>query len=1217
MAEYLDYSGLTTYDALIKNKINTGDQANSTAIGILSATTESLDDKVDQHYYEFNSSYINTTNDIHELSGSTNAINASIRSLTDDMQSADQELLQQMSVRDNDIEDLQASAETISAVTNDLGDRVTSLEEALAGQIADLSASAYTVDDKPISGHTGALVTSAGIFNAISTATENVAYISSDISGVTITRNFDVQADTVWNKPQDLTPNQKKQARANIGLGVNGVIDLVPVSGSTNMVYSDGIYGAISAATASNVTTYDVSANHRNSNNSSTFSLAEAIALVPEAYHRGGLKVTFISDTTGRYVEWLNTASGWTTNTSYWIGADGEVSVGEKNLVNGDVVARTFTQNFGLIRREFPILNTSTHTFTIPAGARIIKQGRSRLYDLSEDVVFNGVNGTGNYLVYDLSSGTTRNIAYDEAVVLNSNEVIIAYVRWGSYVTEGRFAKYYLDGVLVDLTPDKTIYNTIQGIETNITNNATAIDRNKFILSTLQRYTQGLTDEVQGTFVQAGTIHGDGSLFSVSDYSIYSYDVTEGQRLFICSRLASDSVISDRAFAYAYNDDTPVESVLTPTKVRFDYTVYTVPSGVNKILVYNSDAYGQYVGVIASDGEIDNIKLMIDALSARIEEVSEEVVTEVTYDANDVYKDGDGYTYYFRDLSGGIGTTVPSPTKASSFGNNYYATTPPIEVRKGDVVIISSQTRGTTGRARLWAFTDGDLKILDVAGSEDMSTIDNPLKYTVQEDGYCFVNVSPKTISGFYIKVTHNRIEVIENEIYALEERTDTLEEFVDTISFDDVVAYSAITNEYINYSSGTTTSVTSATRKHDIFNVVPGDVYSIKCLSIGSIGAVVSFFDAGGNYIKESSIQGQTDTLLRIEAIVPNGAATMHLCYIYGGSTGGIELYIKKALGCPINSTAITKAAVINVTDVDAQSANPLEVLKETGGYTAIFHRIAVIGGSMATGAQDYDYDNYVYDRDNASKKENSVIQRMAAIYGGTAYNFSQGGMSARAWLNSSTVGGQSQDFINSGGAAGVDGKLGVQAYFIQVGNNDLNYHYDHPEYVLGTIADVNIGNESSNPDTYYGNLSKIVGRIRDVNPKAYVFFVTFVRGYNNQKYGYNPPADFDYNAAIREVYQAYRADSDNVLFNTTPVVTDYLRFLLLDYYTYGKDWQYFRTGIHDKAYNHTHLSPMGYQYQAYEFCTYVDWLIKNDMKYFDDVQWIDNPGRRTRNDA
>ena len=251
------------------------------------------------------------------------------------MQSADQGLLSMMTIRDNNIEDLQASAETMSAVTNDLGDRVSSLEGAMAGHIADIGVSAYTVDDKPISGHTGALVTSAGIFNAISTATENVAYISSDISGVTITRNFDVQADTVWNKPQDLTPNQKKQARANIGLGVNGVIDLVPVSGSTNMVYSDGIYGAISAATASNVTTYDVSANHRNPNNSSTFSLAEAIALVPEAYHRGGLKLTFISNTTGRYEEWLNTASGWTTNTALWQGVTDKIYSNSNNLVSG------------------------------------------------------------------------------------------------------------------------------------------------------------------------------------------------------------------------------------------------------------------------------------------------------------------------------------------------------------------------------------------------------------------------------------------------------------------------------------------------------------------------------------------------------------------------------------------------------------------------------------------------------------------------------------------------------------------------------------------------------------------------------------------------------------------------------------------------------------------------------------------------------------------
>ena len=340
MAEYLDYSGLTTYDALIKNKINAGDQANSTAIGSLSATTNSIDNKVDQNYYEFNTSYVNTTTDIQKLSGSTNVINTAIRDLATDMQNADQSILNTMVASANTITDIKASADTISAVTNDLDDRVTSLEGALAGQIADLSPSAYTVDDKPISGHTGALVTSAGIFNAISTATENVAYISADVSGITLTRDFDVQADTVWNKPQTLTPNQKKQARANIGLGAEGNIDLFPTSGSTNMVFSDGIYGAISAATALSLSVYDVSANHRNSNNSNTFSLSEAIALVPEAYHRGGIKLTFISDTTGRYVEWLNTASGWTTDEALWQGVDNEPIAGSENLVKSGGVKK-------------------------------------------------------------------------------------------------------------------------------------------------------------------------------------------------------------------------------------------------------------------------------------------------------------------------------------------------------------------------------------------------------------------------------------------------------------------------------------------------------------------------------------------------------------------------------------------------------------------------------------------------------------------------------------------------------------------------------------------------------------------------------------------------------------------------------------------------------------------------------------------------------------
>lgn len=63
-----------------------------------------------------------------------------------------------------------------------------------------------------------------------------------------------------------------------------------------------------------NLSSYNVSVN----NGGAAFNLTTAIAAVPDKYHRGGIKLTFISDTTGRYEQWFNTSPVWTIDESLW-----------------------------------------------------------------------------------------------------------------------------------------------------------------------------------------------------------------------------------------------------------------------------------------------------------------------------------------------------------------------------------------------------------------------------------------------------------------------------------------------------------------------------------------------------------------------------------------------------------------------------------------------------------------------------------------------------------------------------------------------------------------------------------------------------------------------------------------------------------------------------------------------------------------------------------
>lgn len=71
--------------------------------------------------------------------------------------------------------------------------------------------------------------------------------------------------------------------------------------------------------------------------------------------------------------------------------------------------------------------------------------------------------------------------------------------------------------------------------------------------------------------------------------------------------------------------------------------------------------------------------------------------------------------------------------------------------------------------------------------------------------------------------------------------------------------------------------------------------------------------------------------------------------------------------------------------------------------------------------------------------------------------------------------------------------------------------------DYGLGTIDDVNVGNESENAASYYGYLSKIVARCHEVQPRAYLFIMTY-------PYNYAHMEDNGYNQAMRNIFEAYK---------------------------------------------------------------------------------------------
>ena len=101
-----------------------------------------------------------------------------------------------------------------------------------------------------------------------------------------------------------------------------------------------------------------------------------------------------------------------------------------------------------------------------------------------------------------------------------------------------------------------------------------------------------------------------------------------------------------------------------------------------------------------------------------------------------------------------------------------------------------------------------------------------------------------------------------------------------------------------------------------------------------------------------------------------------------------------------------------------------------------------------------------------------------MARCFGahyGTKYNnYSRGGMTAREYM---------QSWADANGFWQWN-----LAYIIALGNND-SFVCGHP---LGSVKDVNAECPRDNADTFFGNMGKIVSKLKTIEPNARIFVVT-----------------------------------------------------------------------------------------------------------------------------
>lgn len=140
-----------------------------------------------------------------------------------------------------------------------------------------------------------------------------------------------------------------------------------------------------------------------------------------------------------------------------------------------------------------------------------------------------------------------------------------------------------------------------------------------------------------------------------------------------------------------------------------------------------------------------------------------------------------------------------------------------------------------------------------------------------------------------------------------------------------------------------------------------------------------------------------------------------------------------------------------------------------------------------------------------------------------------------------------------------------------------DLYIARANRKYKIGTVEDINLGDYTQNPDTYYGNYGKIIQKIQEMQPKAKIFILTDpLKSVENA----------GYNSAVREIAGIFKS------------------VYLVDLYTYGT--ALYNSGFLYQQKRGGHYNAVGYFICAMIISTYIDWIMKKNPNEFREIEFI-----------
>lgn len=266
-----------------------------------------------------------------------------------------------------------------------------------------------------------------------------------------------------------------------------------------------------------------------------------------------------------------------------------------------------------------------------------------------------------------------------------------------------------------------------------------------------------------------------------------------------------------------------------------------------------------------------------------------------------------------------------------------------------------------------------------------------------------------------------------------------------------------------------------------------------------------------------------------------------------------------------------LIKEKISNIVSLD--DTNPLGKIIENGGLCGIFKSIACVGDSLTQGVFDRTNDTSLDFEATNYYAYPSVLGRLTGskIYnlgnaGATASDSEQAKNDWHSWLQTANQKNWYSDDYKA------------VAYIISIGTNDIGY-YGSFSGNADTDIDVNDYN-NNNTGTSVGALATIIQKIREIQPQAIIFVETIdntrnsvsTRDVANEKI-----------RAVAELLDCYIIDMARYWVS----VDD------------AKEWK--------KIYqNGGHLNALGYFEKTKARCTYIDWIIRNNLDKFRSVQFI-----------